>query len=51
MKLDRATLINVANSSLATKIPSALANKLAADVVDAVLTIRAPPPPPGAKGT
>lgn len=43
MKLDRATLINVAYTSLATKIHGALAKQLAADVVDAVLTIRAPP--------
>ncbi|KAF8718984.1 hypothetical protein AX14_005154 [Amanita brunnescens Koide BX004] len=43
-KLDRATLISVAHTSLATKINSVLARKLAADVVDAVLTIRPPPP-------
>lgn len=43
-KLDRATLISVAYTSLATKINSVLASKLAADVVDAVLTIQAPPP-------
>lgn len=42
--LDRATLINVAYTSLATKLDNALAKKLAADVVDAVLTIRPPPP-------
>ena len=50
MKLDRATLINVARTSLSTKIHTSLASKLAADVVDAVLAIRAPPPPPGSKG-
>ncbi|KAF5317276.1 hypothetical protein D9611_003984 [Ephemerocybe angulata] len=44
VKLDRATLINVANTSLDTKLPTALAKQLAADVVDAVLTIRPPPP-------
>ncbi|KAF9819146.1 hypothetical protein IEO21_02317 [Rhodonia placenta] len=43
-KLDRATLINVAHTSLATKLHPALAKQLAADVVDAVLTIRPPPP-------
>ena len=48
--MDRATLINVANTSLATKLHSSLASKLAADVVDAVLAIRPPPPPPGSKG-
>ncbi|KAF8345926.1 chaperonin Cpn60/TCP-1 family [Amanita rubescens] len=42
-KLDRATLINVAHTSLATKINSVLARKLAADVVDAVVTIRPSP--------
>lgn len=47
MKLDRATLINVAHTSLATKVQGALAKKLAPDVVDAVLAIRAPPPPEG----
>jgi hypothetical protein len=46
--LDRATLINVANTSLATKLNTSMARQLAADVVDAVLTIRPPPP---AKGT
>ncbi|OBZ68168.1 T-complex protein 1 subunit zeta [Grifola frondosa] len=43
--MDRATLLNVAYTSLATKVNSALAKQLAAEVVDAVLTIRAPPPP------
>ncbi|GJE94460.1 chaperonin-containing T-complex zeta subunit [Phanerochaete sordida] len=47
--LDRPTLINVAHTSLATKIHNALAKKLAADVVDAVLTIRPPPPSEDAK--
>ncbi|KLO20363.1 chaperonin-containing T-complex zeta subunit Cct6 [Schizopora paradoxa] len=48
-KLDRATLVNVAYSSLSTKINKDLASKLAGDIVDAVLAIRAPPPPPGSK--
>ncbi|KDQ21511.1 hypothetical protein BOTBODRAFT_25953 [Botryobasidium botryosum FD-172 SS1] len=43
-KLDRATLINVAHTSLATKLQPKLAKQLASDVVDAVLTIRPPPP-------
>lgn len=45
--LDRPALINVAHTSLATKIHSMLAKQLAADVVDAVLTIRPPAPPEG----
>ncbi|KAH7913913.1 chaperonin Cpn60/TCP-1 family [Hygrophoropsis aurantiaca] len=48
-KLDRPTLINVAYTSLATKLHASLAKQLAADVVDAVLTIRPPPPPKDAK--
>ncbi|KIJ51435.1 hypothetical protein M422DRAFT_74292 [Sphaerobolus stellatus SS14] len=44
-KIDRPTLINVAYTSLATKLASAIAKQLAADVVDAVLAIRPPPPP------
>ncbi|KAL0956480.1 hypothetical protein HGRIS_002626 [Hohenbuehelia grisea] len=44
VKLDRATLVNVAHTSLATKINSILAKKLAEDVVDAVLTIQPPAP-------
>ncbi|KAF8320791.1 chaperonin-containing T-complex zeta subunit Cct6 [Clavulina sp. PMI_390] len=48
--LDRATLINVAHTSLATKLQPRLAKQLAADVVDAVLTIRPRAPPPDAKG-
>ncbi|KAF8556115.1 T-complex protein 1 zeta subunit [Imleria badia] len=48
-KLDRPTLINVALTSLATKLHVSLAKQLAADVVDAVLTIRPPPPLKGAK--
>ncbi|KAG6378245.1 chaperonin Cpn60/TCP-1 family [Boletus reticuloceps] len=48
-KLDRPTLINLAHTSLATKLHASLAKQLAADVVDAVLTIRPPPPPKGAK--
>ncbi|KAL9711967.1 T-complex protein 1 subunit zeta [Leucoagaricus gongylophorus] len=43
-KADRETLINIAHTSLATKLNTALAKKLAADVVDAVLTVRPPPP-------
>ncbi|KAI1796520.1 chaperonin-containing T-complex zeta subunit Cct6 [Ganoderma leucocontextum] len=46
VKLDRATLVNVAYTSLATKVNSALAQRLASEVVDAVLTIRPPPPSP-----
>ncbi|KAI9061660.1 chaperonin-containing T-complex zeta subunit Cct6 [Trametes sanguinea] len=46
VNLDRATLINVAFTSLATKVNSALAKQLATEVVDAVLTIRPPPPAP-----
>ncbi|KZV89733.1 T-complex protein 1 zeta subunit [Exidia glandulosa HHB12029] len=38
-KLDRATLISVAHTSLATKLHESLAQKLAADIVDAVLAI------------
>lgn len=38
--MDRATLINITNTSLATKLNTALAKQLAADVVDAVLAIR-----------
>ena len=39
-KLDRATLISVAYTSLATKLHDSLAKKLAADVVDSVLAIQ-----------
>jgi T-complex protein 1 subunit zeta len=46
-KLERPTLINVANTSLATKLRASLAKQLAADVVDAILAIRPPPPPKG----
>ncbi|CAE6417218.1 unnamed protein product [Rhizoctonia solani] len=49
-KLDRAQLIAVAHTSLATKLHPKLATQLAADVVDAVLCIRPPPPPEGATG-
>lgn len=48
--LDRATLINVAHTSLATKLQPRLAKQLAADVVDAVVTIRPPAPPADATG-
>lgn len=47
-KLDRATLINVAHTSLSTKLNGAMAKQLAADVVDSVLSIQPPPPPKGA---
>ena len=43
MKLDRATLINIAYTSLATKLNGVLAKQLAADVVDAVTAIRPRP--------
>lgn len=46
MKMDRATLINIANTSLSTKLNSALAKQLAADVVDAVLAIQPRNPTP-----
>ncbi|KAM5530392.1 hypothetical protein V8D89_015953 [Ganoderma adspersum] len=46
VNLDRPTLVNVAYTSLATKVNSALAQRLASEVVDAVLTIRPPPPSP-----
>jgi T-complex protein 1 subunit zeta len=49
--LDRATLINVAHTSLATKLQPQLAKQLAADVVDAVLAIRPRPSPKGSTGT
>ncbi|EJU04181.1 chaperonin-containing T-complex zeta subunit Cct6 [Dacryopinax primogenitus] len=49
-ELDRATLISVAHTSLSTKLHPKLAQQLAADVVDAVLCIRPPPPPADAKG-
>src|SRR6266702_7082440 len=45
--LDRPTLINLAKTSLATKLSAALAQQLAESVVDAVITIRPPPPPKG----
>ncbi|KAI0049838.1 chaperonin-containing T-complex zeta subunit Cct6 [Auriscalpium vulgare] len=47
--LDRATLINVAKTSLTTKLTTALANQLAESVVDAVIAIKPPPPPKDAK--
>jgi len=37
---DRATLVSVANTALATKLPAKLAKQLAESVVDAVLAIR-----------
>ncbi|KIM40190.1 hypothetical protein M413DRAFT_446350 [Hebeloma cylindrosporum] len=48
VNLDRATLINIANTSLSTKLSSSLAKQLAADVVDAVTAIRPRPPVQGA---
>lgn len=47
--MDRATLINVVNTSLSTKLSGSLASKLAADVVDAVLAVRPSPPFPGSE--
>lgn len=44
--LDRANLISVAYTSLATKLHAQLAQKLAADVVDAVLAIKSREEPP-----
>ncbi|OXM77480.1 T-complex protein 1, zeta subunit [Cryptococcus neoformans Bt63] len=41
-KLDRANLISVSHTSLATKLHAKLAQKLSADVVDAVLAIQPP---------
>lgn len=56
--LDRATLLSVANISLATKIHARLAEQLAPDIVDAVLAIKpqtltsvASPPQPKADGS
>ncbi|KAG8740616.1 T-complex protein 1 subunit zeta, partial [Ceratobasidium sp. 428] len=49
-KLDRAQLIAVAHTSLATKLHARLATQLAPDIVDAVLCIRPPPPAEGATG-
>jgi T-complex protein 1 subunit zeta len=43
-------LINVAHTSLSTKLQPRLAKQLAGDVVDAVLAIRPPPPTPGSAG-
>jgi chaperonin GroEL (HSP60 family) len=47
VKLDRATLINVAYTSLSTKVSASMAKQLAADVVDAVAAIRPPAPSQG----
>ncbi|KAI0268708.1 T-complex protein 1 zeta subunit [Gloeopeniophorella convolvens] len=47
--LDRATLVNLAKTSLATKLNAALAQQLAESVVDAVTLIRPPAPPKDAK--
>jgi T-complex protein 1 subunit zeta len=48
--LDRSNLISVALTSLSTKLHPSLAQKLAADVVDAVLSIKPPAPPADATG-
>ncbi|KJA29034.1 hypothetical protein HYPSUDRAFT_128264 [Hypholoma sublateritium FD-334 SS-4] len=48
-KMDRATLINIANTSLSTKLNTSLAKQLAADVVDAIAAIRPRPPPAESK--
>ena len=40
MDVDRATLISVANTALATKLHAQLASQLSADVVDAVLAVK-----------
>ncbi|CAD6578423.1 MAG: T-complex protein 1 subunit zeta [Tremellales sp. Tagirdzhanova-0007] len=48
--LDRANLISVAHTSLSTKLHAVLAQKLAADVVDAVLAIKPLPAAPEATG-
>jgi T-complex protein 1 subunit zeta len=42
-ELDRATLINVAHTSLSTKLHPTLASQLAADITDAVLAIQQAP--------
>ncbi|WVW86205.1 T-complex protein 1, zeta subunit [Kwoniella bestiolae CBS 10118] len=47
--LDRSNLISVAHTSLSTKLHSKLAQKLAADVVDAVLAIQPPENEDGSK--
>lgn len=46
-ELDRAALIAVAHTSLATKLHAALANQLAADCTDAVLAVRTNDPSTG----
>ncbi|TFK23181.1 chaperonin-containing T-complex zeta subunit Cct6 [Coprinopsis marcescibilis] len=46
---DRATLIDIARTSLDTKLSTSLAKQLSTDVVDAVLTIRRDPPKEGSK--
>ncbi|KAF8502041.1 T-complex protein 1 zeta subunit [Russula emetica] len=47
--LDRPTLVSLAKTSLATKLNAALTQQLSESVVDAVMAIRAPPPPKDAK--
>jgi len=49
--LDRPTLMSLAKTSLATKLNAALANQLSESVVDAVMTIRPPPPSRGKRFT
>ncbi|TXT10867.1 hypothetical protein VHUM_02372 [Vanrija humicola] len=48
--LDRANLIQVAHTSLSTKLHAKLAQKLSADAVDAVLAIQPPAPAADATG-
>lgn len=48
--MDRALLISVAHTSLATKLHAKLATHLAPNIVDAVLAIQPPPPAEGATG-
>lgn len=57
-QLDRSTLVTVAQTSLATKIHTKLAEQLSGDIVDAVLAIKpktstsvAVPPRPNADGS
>jgi T-complex protein 1 subunit zeta len=49
--LDRPSLVSLAKTSLATKLNAALAQQLSESVVDAVMTIRPPPPPKGTRLT
>ena len=45
--LDRPSLVSLAKTSLATKLNAAMAQQLSESVVDAVITIRPPPPSKG----